>query len=93
MRAVCGLKVATRPVAASRVTDAAMTGVSAGAGPVTLKVAALTVAGSMRRPEGTLNVALAVALGHTPVALTAGLVESTDTLAAGAAAAVVKVHT
>jgi uncharacterized membrane protein (GlpM family) len=47
----------------------------------------------MRRPEGTLNVALAVELGHTPDALAAGLVESTDTFAAVAAAVVVKDHT
>ena len=40
-----------RPVAASSTTDDAMTG--AEAGPVTVKLAVVTVAGSMRKPDGS----------------------------------------
>ena len=94
-----GVKVAMRPVAASTITDAAATGVAPGAGPVTMKVAVVTVDGSSRNPEGTLNAALILAPGHTPVAPAVGLVESTDTFVGPPggggmiAPAVVKVHT
>jgi len=37
-----------------------------------------TVAGSIFKPDGTLKVALTVALGHTPTAAAAGLVDSTE---------------
>jgi hypothetical protein len=49
--------------------------------------------GSIRKPEGTVNVALMVALGHTAIAPVAGVVDSTDTLAGGTAAAVLKLQT
>ena len=87
------MNVAMYPVAGSRETDAAVTGVEAGAGPVTMNVVGVTVVGFMRDPEGTVKVALMAAPGHTPIALAAGLVESTDTFAAAAGAAAVKVHT
>ena len=80
-----------RPVAASSNTDAALTGVTPG--PVTMKVAAFTVDGSIRVPEGTEKVALTLALGQTPDPPVAGVVELTVTLATGAAETVVKVHT
>ena len=66
-----------RPVTASSTTDAAVTGVKAG--PVNVNVAEVTVEGSIRWPEGTLKVALTLALGHTPVAPAAGLMDSTET--------------
>jgi hypothetical protein len=92
-KALSGVQVAMRPVATSRITEAAVTGVEAGAGPMTVKVAALTARGSIRKPEGTLKVALTVAVGHTPLTATAGEVESTETFADGTAAADMKACT
>ena len=66
------MNVAICPVAASRDTDAAVTGVEAGAGPVTMNVVGVTVVGSMRDPEGIVKVALMADAGHTPVAFAAG---------------------
>ncbi len=60
---------------------------------VTVKVVALSVCGFMRKPDGTLKVALMGAVGHTPVAAAAGIVEVTVTFPGAAAAPVVKVHT
>ena len=77
MSAASGVKVAIRPVAASSTTDAAVTGVKAG--PIKVKVVDVNVDGSIRKPEGTLKVALTLAFGHTPVAPTAGLVDITET--------------
>ena len=93
MRGLCGVNVAMRPVAASKVTDAAITGVEAGAGPVTLNVVGVNVVGSIRSPDGTVKVALIPAVGHTALALAAGFVESTDTFPVALGAAAVKVHT
>src|SRR5450759_4117499 len=93
VRSLCGVNVAIVPVAASSATDAAVTEVTAGDGPVTVNVAALTVLGSIRRPEGTVKVALTDAFGHTPDSPAVGLVDFTVTFAALTAAAVVKVHT
>ena len=81
------------PVAASSETDAAVTGVEAGAGPVTMKVEDVTVVGFRRNPEGTVKVALTAEVGQIPVALAAGLVESTETLPAAVGAAAIKLHT
>jgi hypothetical protein len=81
------------PVAGSREMEAAVTGVEAGAGPVTMNVAGVTVLGSIRKPEGTAKVALMAAAGHTPVAFAAGFVDSTVTFPAAAGAAAVKVQT
>ena len=50
------------PVAVSSTTDAAVTGVRAGDGPVTVNVVALIVVGSIRNPDGTVNVALTAVL-------------------------------
>ena len=94
VRVASGLKLAMRPVAASSTTEPATTGTRPGAGPVTVNTAELMVDGSMRRPDGTLKVALMLALVQTPPALAAGWVDSTETLAGGTAvAAVAKVHT
>ena len=87
------MNVAMRPVAGSRDTEAAVTGVEAGAGPVTINVAGVNVVGSMRKPEGTEKVAFTPVAGHTPVAFAAGFVDNTATLPAAAGAAAVKVHT
>ena len=89
------MNVAMVPVAASRETDAAVTGVEAGAGPVTMNVVGVTVVGSMRDPAGpgTAKVALMADVGHTAVALMAGFVEDTVTFAGAVGAAAVKVHT
>ena len=76
--ALAGVNVAMRPVAASSTTEEAVTGVEAGAGPVTVKLAVVTVDASMRKPDGTLKVALILASAHTPAAPAAGLVDSTD---------------
>src|ERR1700694_1985246 len=84
VRALCGVNVAMVPVAVSRTTDAAVTEVRAGDGPVTVKVAALTVLESIRRPAGTVNVALTDAFRPTPAFPAAGLVDFT---VAGARAA------
>ena len=81
------------PVAPSSTTDPAVTGVDAGAGPVKRKVAAVMADGSMRKPAGSLNVALTAALGQTLPAFAAGLVDSTEMLAGVVAAAVVKLQT
>ena len=78
MSALAGVKVATLPVAASSDTDAAITGVDAGAEPLTIKVAAVKDDGSKRAPEGTVKVALMVALGHTLEAALAGEIERTE---------------
>ena len=75
--ATCGVNVAIRPVAASSTTDAAVTGVKAG--PVRVKVVDVSVDGSIRKPDGTLKVALTLAFGHTVVAPAAGLVDNTET--------------
>src|ERR1700674_1041164 len=91
--ALWGVNVAMRPVAGSRATDAAVTGVEAGAGPVTIKVVGVNVVGSILKPDGIGKVALMPALGHPVLALAAGLVESTDTFPTGLGAAAVKVHT
>ena len=91
--ALCGVKVAMRPVAESRVTDDATTGVEPGAGPTTANVAVFTVNGSIRSPDGTLNVALMEAPGHTLVAFADGLVDCTETLAVGPGADAVNVQT
>jgi len=64
-----------RPVAASSTTDAAVTG--AEPGPVTVNVNVLIVSGSMRKPEGTLKVALMLALGQTPTAPPVGATATT----------------
>ena len=94
VRELVGVKVPMVPVATSSTTDAAVTDVDAGAGPVTVNVVALTVLGFIRRPTGTVNVALTDAVGHTPVWPAAGLVDATEIFAGGrAAVAVVKVHT
>ena len=93
MRGPFGVKVAIRPVGLSRTMDDAVTGVKAGPGPVTVKLAALMVVGSIRVPEGTLKVALMVAVVHTSFAPAMGLVESTVTFAGGTGVVVVKVHT
>jgi hypothetical protein len=81
------------PVLGSNETDAAVTGVEAGAGPVTMNVVGVTVVGFMRNPDGTVKVALMAAAAHTPVALAAGLVRDTDTFPGTLVAAAVKVHT
>ena len=86
-----GVKVAIRPVAASRTTDDATTDVVPGAA-VTVNVAALTVSGSMREPEGTLKVAL-IAVIQTPEVPAPGLVEDTETLASAIGPAVRNVQT
>ena len=91
MSELSGVKVAMRPVGVSSATDAAVTTVTPG--PVRIKVPVVTVAGSIRKPEGTVKVALTLELEHTAGAPAAGLVESTETDADGAAVAVVKVHT
>ena len=91
VKAISGLKVATRPVAESSNTDAAVT--LDCAGPVSVKIAALMVAGSMRSPDGTLKVALTDASVHTPVVPAAGLVESIEMLAALTGPLVAKVQT
>ncbi len=65
---------------------------SAGAGPVTVNVVGVTVVGSIRRPDGTVKVALMPAVGHTELALAAGLVDVTETFPAAFGAAAVKVH-
>ena len=88
-----GLKVAIRPVATSSTTDDAITGVIAGAGPVTVNVAVVIDRGSIRNPEGTLKVALMLAPGHTPVAFADGLVLTTETFAGAVGPAVVNVQT
>src|SRR5580700_3282130 len=93
LRGACGVNVAICPVAASSETVAAATGVEAGAGPVTMKVADVTVVGFRRNPEGTVKVALMADAGQTPLALGAGLVDSTETLPAAVAAAATKLHT
>lgn len=93
LRGLSGVKVAMRPVALSRTTDAAVTGTGMGDGPATVKVAVLIMVGSIRIPEGTLKVALMAALLHTPVPFALGLVDSTETFAGAAGPAVVKVHT
>jgi hypothetical protein len=80
-------------VAASRVTDAAVTGVDVGAGPTKVKVVAVNEVGSIRVPDGTEKVALIAAFGHTVLALAVGFVESTETFPAALAAAAVKVQT
>ena len=72
------MKVAILPVAASRATDAAITGVDAGAGPATTKVADVKVDGSRRAPDGTVKVALTVALGQTFAAALTGEMASTE---------------
>jgi hypothetical protein len=87
-----GVNVAMSPVA-SRATDPSTEGL-AGAGPVTIKfVPAMTVVGSICKPEGTTKVALTLELGHTAGALGTGNTEPTVIFPAGAAAAVVNVHT
>lgn len=63
------------------------------AGPVSVKLAALTDAGSIRSPEGTLKVALTEASVHTPVAPAVGLVDNTEIFAALAGPLVVKTQT
>src|ERR1700734_2492208 len=93
VRALCGVNVAMVPVAASSDTDAAVTEVNAGEGPVTVKVAALIVLGSIRSPAGTAKVALTAAFGHTPVSSAVGLVDFTVTFVDVTAADAVKVHT
>jgi hypothetical protein len=87
-----GVKVAMWPVALSTEIVAAVTGTRPGAGPTTVKFTALTVSGSRRRPEGTLNVAFTVALGQTAVAAAAGLVDRTVIAPGAATAPVVKVQ-
>ena len=79
MSAFCGVKVAIVPVAESSVTDAAVTGVNVGAGPASVNVAAVTLRGSMRKPTGTVKVALMVAFGHTADWPAVGLVDLTET--------------
>ena len=54
----------------------------AGPGPVTVNVAVVTVAGFILAPEGTLNVALMLVLGHAFADPAIGLVESTETFVA-----------
>jgi len=93
VRGAFGTNVAMVPVAASRETDDAVTGVEAGAGPVTMNVVGVKVVGFIRDPEGTVKVALMAEVGHTPVALSAGLVEDTVTFAGAVGAAAVNVHT
>ena len=83
--------MAIRPVDESSNTDAAVT--LSCAGPVSVKIAALMATGSMRSPDGTLNVALTDASVHTPVVPAAGLVESTEIFAALTGPLVVKVQT
>jgi len=72
-----------RPVAGSSKTADAVTA----AGPVTVNTDELIVLGSIRWPDGTLNVAFTVALVQTFRAEAAGLVDSTVMLAAETAAA------
>ena len=75
---MAGVKVTMRPDALSTVTDAAVTVVDAGAGPLSVNVADVTVCGSMRLPDGTEKVALIVESGQAlPLPLT-GLVEDTE---------------
>jgi hypothetical protein len=81
------------PVAVSSVIDDAVTGVDAGNGPVTVKVVAFTVVGFIRKPEGTVKVALMPVFGHAVAELAAGLVEATDTCPAAVGPTVVNVHT
>src|SRR3954463_12966851 len=59
-----GVKVAMCPVAGSSTTEDAVTG----AAPVTVKTPELIELGFICRPEGTLNVALTVAVGHIAAA-------------------------
>ena len=70
-----GVKVAMRPVATSSTTEDASTLVPPG--PVSVKLPALIVAGSMRRPEGTAKVALMASVRQTLAAPSAGLVDAT----------------
>ena len=73
--------------------DAGMTGDSGGGGPVTVKVITFSDAGSNLEPDGTLKVALMVALGQTAFALAAGLVEITEMFAGAVGPAVMKLQT
>ena len=93
MSGFCGVNFAMRPVAASRTTEAAATGVDVGAGPTTVNVVGVSVVGSIRKPEGTVKVALTPAVAHTVVALAAGFVDSTETCPAALGAAALKIHT
>ena len=87
-----GVNVAIRPVAASIVTLSATKGIKVGAGPVIIKVVVFTLAGSIRKPVGTVKVALIFESKQTIGAPARGLVDSTEILAAGMAAVVVKLH-
>ena len=87
------MNVAIWPVEGSKLIDAAVTGVEAGAGPVTTNVVGVNVVGSIRKPDGTVKVALIPPLEHAVFEPAAGLVEPTDTLPTGLGAAAVKVHT
>ena len=76
------MKVAVTPVAVSSTTDEAMILPKFGPGPVTRKVAAVTVAGFILAPEGTLKVTLMLAFGQAVVEPAIGLVDSTETFVA-----------
>ena len=85
---MAGVKVTIRPDALSTVTDAAVTAVDAGAGPLSVNVADVTVCGSMRLPDGTEKVALIVESGQALLLPLTGLVDATE-MAAGAIGPVV----
>ena len=87
-------------MAASSTTDDATMALNAGAGPVTVNVAVVTVAGFILAPEGTLKVALTLVLGHAVADPAIGFVDSTETFVAtpgggggGTQLAMVKFHT